>query len=763
MIQDLSVVGKRIPRLDAHARVMGSAEYCADIKLSGMLIGKVLMSPYPHAKIININKSKAEKLPGVEAIITYDDIPKKAYTRYPRYPFGLVKPPTFYEDEHVLNDKARFVGDPIAAVAAINESVAEMALELVDIQYEQLPQVFDPIEAAKPNAPKIHNHTEGNIAEHKSFPFAIGDVKKGFQEADRIVEATFHTTKQKFCQLEPNVSIANFSPDGRLTVWSSCQLPHLARRKMAEIFDMPEGMIRWLTPCVGGAFGGRQSFTNEPICVALARKTGKPVKLEYTREEDFITSESRQPLIYTGKVGVKKDGRITAIQTKVIADAGAYISHSSTVTGLSLLYFLGLYRCSNLAGEADIVYTNTPVSGGMRGYGCPQAVFALEQLIDMAAEEIGMDPMEFRLKNIRVTGDPQSASPNVPIENSALPECIRVGAERIDWKEKRLRLKEGIRKRGIGMACGEIGCGAPESVIEHSSAFIKFNEDGSVNLMVSSCDMGQNIFGAVSQIAAEELGLNAEDIHIVTGDTDVTQFDSGATGSRSLRNVGNAVLMAARQAKNQLLEQAAKELEVMTEELDVKDRRVYVVAAPEKGVPISKISRNAIYNRKGKSLNISGQYSWSPKQSCSAFQAAFAEVQVDTETGEVEVIKIILSNDIGRAINPMTVEGQLEGGLIQSLGWALTEDYVIDMNTGNCLTDNFETYRIPTTYDVPETEIILIEQPVSSGPFGGKGAGEIGTICIAPAIANAIYNAVGIRVEDLPITPEKIVSALKRK
>ena len=770
MSKGLSVVGKRFPRRGAHDLATGSAQYGADMKLSGMLIGKVLMSPYPHAKILKIDKSKAEKLPGVEVVITIDDVPKKAFTKYL---FDLLEPGQMVleaeahhgplKDEHVFNNKARFVGDAVAAVAAINISTAEKALELIEVEYEKLPAVFNPIEAMKPDAPRIHDYAKDNIAKHLSFGFPTGDVGKGFQESDYILEKTFHNYKQKMCQLEPNVCVASFDSSGRLTVWSPCQEPHLARTKMAYIFDIPEGMIRWLTSYVGGAFGGRQSFTNEPICVALAKKAGKPVKLEYTRDEDFITSESRQPITFAGKLGVKTDGTITAIQVKSITDAGAYFTHSGGTTGCSLLFFLGLYRCPNLAGEADIVYTNTHISGGFRGYGNVQAAFALEQLSDMAAEKIGMDPMEFRLRNIKGTGEPSLFNPPMPIENSALDECIKLGMERIGWREKRVRRKEGVRRQGVGMACVQHCSGVAGILVEHSSAFIKLNGDGSANLMVGSCDMGQNIFGALAQIAAEELGLNAEDIHMVTGDTDVTQFDSGSFASRSTYNMGNAVLRAARQVKGQLLERVAKELRVSTKELAVKDRRIYVKATSEKGISIAEVSRNAIYNSEGECLDISGRCSWSPEQASPSFQATFAEVEVDTQTGEVKLIKIVIADDIGQAVNPTTVEGQLEGGIVQGIGYALTEDFVIDMNTGVCLTDNFETYRIPTTFDLPEIEVILVEQPVSSGPFGAKSVGEIGMIAVAPAIANAIYNATGVRMTKLPMTPERIRKALRAK
>ncbi len=760
MSQELSVVGKRLPRPDTPAKATGAARYTVDIKLPGMLAGRVLRSPYPHAKILKADKSKAEKLPGVEAVITFEDVPKKLFNM--GIARMLMADPEGYgekQDQYVLTDKARYVGDAIAAVAAISEDIAEQALGLIEVEYEKLPFVIDPEEAMKPGAPRVHDFAEGNIATHMPFPFATGDVGKGFEEADYIIEETFRTSKQKHCQLEMSACIASFDVTGKLTIWSPIQEPHPFRGKIADMFDIPEGMVRWITPPIGGAFGNGGSLRAEPICVALAKKAGKPVKLEYSTEEEFIATENRESFIQTGKIGVKKDGTITALQTKLISHAGAYYSHSGCLTVVNMGQFMGLYRCPNMAGEADIVYTNMPVSGAMRGYGNPEASFPLEQLTDMAAEKIGMDPMEFRLKNYRRTGEP-SYVPFIPIENCVLEECIEMGAERIGWKEKRARREKGVKRRGVGMGImSHCSCGAP-FLLEHSNAFIKLNEDGSANVIVSTCEMGTGILGALAQIAAEGLGLRAEDIHIVTGDTDVTMFDSGSHASRSLYAAGNAVAGAAREAKGQLLERAAKMLEVPANELEVNEGRIYVKVAPEKGISVAEVARNAIYNFTGECLNISGKCSHSPGQS-PTFQAVFAEVEVDTETGEVKVLKIVVAQDIGRAINPMTVEGQLEGALVQGMGYGLIEDYVINKDTGVVESDNLTTYKIPSILDLPEIEVIIVEQPVASGPFGAKSVGEAGHIIIAPAIANAIYNAVGVRITELPITAEKILKAYR--
>jgi len=548
MSEELLVVGKRLPRWQAHAKAMGAAKYTVDIKLTGMLVGKVLASQYPHARIKKIDKSKAEKLPGVEAVITWDDVPQKLYNPSKldlilRHPEGELK------DMYVISEKARFVGDRIAAVAAIDASTAEEALKLIKVEYEVLPAVFDPIEAMKPGAPRVHEFAQNNISLHIDFPVAWGDVEKGFQEADVVVEKTFRTAKNHICQIEPCACVASFDADGRLTVWSPSQHVFLHRRKLAELFDMPEGMIRWITPHIGGAFGKYGSFGVEPICVGLAKKAGKPVKLEYSREEDLFGTEARQRYIATGKIGVNKDGTITALQEKLIVDGGAYFTHNSSTTGVNMGSFVGLYRCPNVAAEADCVYTNVPPTGGVRGYGNHEGTCVLEQLVDLTAKKIGIDPIELRLKNIKHAGDPSSTG--LPMETCTFEECIHLGMEKIGWKEKRARKKgNGTKRYGIGMANMMDVSGAQPFNIQRRNAYIKFNEDGSANLIVGGAEIGQNLMGTMAQLAAETLGVTYEDIHIVTGDTDSSMSDHRHHACGGCYQMGNAVIIAARKPKN---------------------------------------------------------------------------------------------------------------------------------------------------------------------------------------------------------------------
>lgn len=538
---------------------------------------------------------------------------------------------------------------------------------------------------------------------------------------------------------------------------------------MAEVFDIPENNIRWLSLYIGGAYGIGNYIRAEYICIMLAKKTLKPVKLVYTREEDFVATGTRQPFIQTGKIGVKKDGTIIALQTKSITNAGAYFVGSRGIARLYMHFFLGLYPCANVAGEANIVYTNIPTTCSFRGIGTPQAMFALEQLVDMAAEKIGVDPVEFRLKNIKKAGELTPYDPPFqmthPVESTGLQECIKVGAERIGWKEKRGRKQEGVRRRGVGMAIMMYYFRATPLLflhrLEYSNAFIKLNEDGSADLVVSAYEIGQNFFGVLGQIAAEELGLHAEDIHVISGDTDITAFHLGFHTSWSNYCIGNAVQKAAAAAKGQLLQRAAERLEVPADEVEARDGRVYVKATPEKGLSIGEVVRGATYYFKEGGREISGSGSFVQQSYPPHTHAVFAEVEVDMETGEVRILKLLISNDSGRSINPMGLEGQVEGGAVIGLGYALTEDYVINSDTGKVESDNFTTYRIPSTLDTPEIEVILVEKPDPRGPFGAKVVGEASPSGIAPAIANAIYDAVGVRIKDLPITPEKILKALR--
>ncbi len=764
MSAGFSSVGKPLPRPDVAAKATGAALFGADITLPGMLHGRILTSPHAHARIRSIDTSKARALPGVAAVITYEDVPKRAFTRSVMAE-GL--PPFAYEgenlDQFILSDKARYVGDWIAAAAAVDVYTAERALDLIEVEYEMLPAVFDPEDAVQPEAPVVHDGWKGNVAAVIDHPFNRGDLEEALAASAHVAEFSGRNSRQKQAHLEPDVAVASWDSAGRLTVWSPCQNAHLAKKAMGRrVFDIGEGNVRWITPAVGGGFGARLSFGVEPVAAMLARVAGRPVKVAVTREEDFNGWNSRTEQRQTIRAAVGEDGTINGLEQEVLSDAGAYFSHSGTISAVNMQSTLGLMRSPVIRGKATMVYTNNPTASGMRGYGNPEGSFVFQQALDIAAEKCGMDPVEFRLKNIRGVGEPSMWEPQT-ITTCALPECIRRGAEAIGWKDKWQgwgTAKEGRRRRGVGMSVMTHASGAGGFLLEHSTAMMKLNEDGSAQLSVSPCEMGQGILGTLAQIAAEGAGLRFEDIRIVTGDTDTTLFDIGTHASRSTYAIGNAVLDAATQVRAIVLERAARLLGLIPEELDIGGSRVFAKADPGTEVSVAEVAHQGIYEYGTDARHIMATGKHQSVRHCPNFQAGFAEIEVDVETGVITVIKLVLAHDIGRAINPLTVEGCLQGGAAQGLGYALTEDLAIDPRTGRVVSDSFATYKMLSAPDMPEVEVILVEEPDPTGPFGAKGVGETGITNVAPAIANALYDATGIRLHSLPLTPEKVLEAL---
>ncbi len=756
------VVGRRIEQPEAVAKATGSAKYVTDITMPGMLIGKVLRSPHPHARVKRIDKTKAEALPGVAVVLGPEDV-----AHYNGYDRGLKDLPmiaggyTIPPDEHVLNPVARHVGDAVAAVAAVDDRAAERALGLIDIEWEVLPFVTDVKEAMAPGAPAISQYAPDNVGKHLSYPYAEGDVDEAFAAAECVVEGTFSTSKQEHCTEETAAAIANCELGGRLTVWSQCQLAHMGRREIAHIFHLPIHKVKLVTPVVGGSFGQRGALCAEPAAIALAMACHKPVKVVYTREENFVGLESRTGFEHRVKMGFSRDGTLSAIEVYMLGRLGGYMGCGPMASGIAMLMGLGHYRCPNRKGEADMVLTNTPMSGAMRGFGNPAIMWGIEQLVDEAADKLGIDPMDLRRKNIKHRGE--MANMGLPIESIYLDECVVRGAEAIGWKERRGRTGHGSVRRGVGMATMSHCSGAAPLYIDHSNALIKLNEDGSADVVVHPAQVGQHIWGALQQIAAQELGLQPDQVNIVTGDTDVTLFEYGSDASRSTYAIGNAVVGAARQAKLQMIAHAARMMSLPPEELVVRDGRIMSVKSKGRSRSMAEVCSDAIYNFQGEAQNFAAKCSWESKYNSPPTGAYFAEVEVDTETGVVRVLRFVTAIDCGKAINPMAVEGQIEGAIQQGIGYALTEDYRIDPETGAVLSDNYDRYKMPGVLDMPETEVIIIDEPDPQGPFGAKGVGEAGMVGVAPAIGNAIYDAIGVRVRDLPVTPEKILAALRER
>ena len=752
-----SVIGKSLPRVDGLEKVTGAAKYTGDIKVPGMLYGRILRSPHAHARVVRLDASKALAFPGVMAILGPADAPRKAFNAAA---ISIVTPPAYevVKDQYVLDQRVRYVGDAVAVLAANSEHAADEALKLIEVEYEVLPAVIDPEEALRPGSPLVHDGRENNIMSQLNM--ATGDLEKGFAEADLVIEETYTTSRQKQCQIELNVSLACFGDDGRLTLWTPCAMPHLARLMVADIFDLPPHQVRVITLNIGGGFGNRLGLVAEPYAVALAQKTGRPVKVEVPRQEDFYGTESRHPCIIRMKAGAKKDGTMTALQATAIVNTGAYATHGHDVMGSLGGTMRRLYACPNFGYEGYAVYTNTPVAGAYRGYGGPQGLFALESHMDALARGVGVNPLEFRLKNAVQPGA-RDLFHRRPITSHSLEECLRRGAQAMGWDgQKATPPQSASVRRGKGMGCfiWVSGTGGSRRVPDTSEAYLDVDQEGKIHLYTGICDPGTGAKTALAQIAAEELGQGLDDLVLVYGDTDAPPFDIGSHASRTLYVGGGAVLAAAKLLRQQMLAQAAEMLEASPGDLSISPGRVYVQGSPSRWVALSRVAEAA--RQSGTPLE--GRFKYDPTNA-PPFGAQFAEVEVDLETGQTKVLRLVAAHDVGRAINPMLVEGQVEGALHHGLGFALTEGLETDPATGKTLNPTFGDYRLNTAVDMPQIEALLVEVPDETGPFGAKGVGENGNLATAAAIANAIYDATGIRLTDLPLTDQKVLEALKRR
>jgi putative selenate reductase molybdopterin-binding subunit len=782
MSSQRQVVGRNLRKVDGIALVTGRPAFTDDIHIPGMLYGKILPSPHAHARIRRIDASKAKALAGVHAVLTYKDVP-----RVPHTTAGQAWPEPSPYDTYLLDSKVRFVGDRVAAVAAESRAIAERALDLIDVKYEVLPAALDMEKAMAPGAPVIHDEADSTRIHDRSRNIAgyilreIGDVEGGFREANYVFEREYRTGRQQHAPLEPHITICWLDPDGRLVIRTSTQVPYHCRRQVAMILQIPVSRVHVIKPRIGGGFGGKQEMLLEDICAALTLATGRPVKLEYTREEEFYMARSRHPQILRMKMGVKRDGEVVASQLTVLATTGAYGSHATTVQGNTGSKVLPLYRAPNMRFECHVVYTNTPVAGAFRGYGCPQGFFAQESLVDEIAERLGMDPLEFHRRNAIRLGDIDRLSaqlgegkeglPRV-IRSCGLPECMESAAKAIGWQSRERSAGEtacptnaevaqavspASRKRGMGMACTMQGSGI--AGIDWASAFLKMNEDGSFFLQSGASDVGGGADTVLAQIAAETLGVSLDKIVITSGDTDVTPFDVGAYASSTTIISGGAVKKAAEKVRAQVLAIAARMLDAPVESLACAGNEVFTAGADHRSATMTEIAMRALYQEKVQIMDGASHFNTdSPPPFC----ANFAEVEVDTGTGVVHVLHLATAVDPGTAVNPMQAEGQVEGAVTQGLGFALTEELLLDQ-AGRPLNPNFLDYKIFSAKDMPKLTTILVETDEPLGPFGAKSISEVPINGVAPAIANAIYNAVGVRIRKLPIRPEDVLRALAER
>ena len=797
--EELQQVGKPEPKVDAIKLVQGKPAFTADLEMRGMLYAKVLHSPHAHALIKSIDASKARALPGVAAVLTHEDIPRVAYSTA-----GQSDPIPGPLDCFSLDNKVRFVGDRVAFVAADTPEIAEQALKLIEVEYELLEPIFDVRQSMQEGAPIIHDQPDYvNFADSDpsrnlaaEIRIDIGDLDKGFAEADHIFEAEYVVPKVQQAHIEPHVVVTYWDEDDRLVIRTSTQVPFHVRRMIAPVLGLPVKRIRVIKPRIGGGFGGKQEMLIEDVAAHLTIATKRPVICEYTREEEFIASRSRHPMRIRMKTGVKNDGTITANEMYALSDTGANGAHALTVTGntghksMALYVGDGQYRKSpNIRFYADIVYTNNPPSGAYRGYGVPQGYWPVERHMEKIAQELALDPLEFRLKNALRAGElhpfstawSEGREPRPEtISTCGLEECVQQGKAAIGWDQKygndewkvssaksQVSRKKNLipgtgtldtpLRKGIGVAMVMQGTAIP--YLDMGAASIKLNDDGSFNLLIGATDLGTGSDTVLAQMAAEVLGVPVSDIIVYSSDTDFTPFDVGAYASSTTYISGAAAVDAAEKVAERIKIRAARLLDVPDyQTIRLSDRQA--IAPDGNAVSLAEIALNALHHEDQEQIMAVGSYV-SPVAP-PPFAAQFAEVTVDMETGQVVVDKLVMAVDSGVIVNPITASGQIEGGMAQALGYAVCEEMVYD-EKGQAREKDFRDYHIFMAHEMPELETIFVETFEPSHPFGVKAVAEIPLDGVAPAVGNAVLDAVGVNIDANPVTPEKVWRALKDK
>jgi len=750
--------------------MLGRPAYTDDLAEKDSLIVKILRSPHPYAKITSIDTQKALELDGVELILTHKDFSRTPFTRA-----GQGYPEPSPRDKFVLDEYVRYIGDEVCCVAAINNEVCEKALKLIEVQYEILDPILD-FEKAIDNQSIIHPEEEI----HEMFPIGfepkrniaaayhmeVGNAEEDLKKSEVIVEESFYTQAQAHAMLEPHTVNARLDTHGRLTLISATQTPVHVRRILSQTLDIPLSRIRVIKPRVGGGFGGKQALHGEMFVSAVTIKTGKPSKMVFSRKEVFESSYSRHPMRFDIKLGATKDGVLESIDCYVLSDTGAYGEHALTVFMVAGSKVLPLYnKVKSVRFHGHVAYTNHTPAGAFRGYGAIQGNFALESAIDMLVAKLGIDPLEFRDKNMMKENETSpifaimgegTEGTAMNMESCKLEFCLHRGRELIKWDESypNNKVSDNIVE-SVGMAIAMQGSGIP--YIDMGSATIKLNDDGFYNLMIGATDIGQGSDTILAQIAAEALMCDMDDIVVYSSDSDLTPFDTGAYASSTTYVSGNAVYKAAVKMKNMLIKEASKVLEVDIEDIEYDGK---TFEAKGKSITINDLSNRLYYNEDQHQLTATDRYVG--HKSPPPFMAGYVKIQVDIETGEVKVKDYVSVVDCGLTINPMLARGQVEGGIVQGLGMAMYEE-VLYSKSGKLITNDFLNYRIPTRLEVENLTTEFADSYEESGPYGAKSVGEIGIDTPPAAIANAVYNAVGVRITSLPITPEKILKAIKKR
>ncbi|MBI4242363.1 MAG: molybdopterin-dependent oxidoreductase, partial [Candidatus Rokubacteria bacterium] len=752
---DLAVIGHPLPKVDAWGKVTGDTRYADDFFLPRMAYAKILRSPHPHALIKRIDTSRAKAVPGVYAVITGRDLPPVK--------FGIL--PVSQDEEALCTEKVRMVGDPVAAVAAVDEETAERATELIEVEYEVLPAIMSIGEAVAQDKVRIHEYGDGpNV--HKAVSLEFGDVEEAFAKADLVREDVFDFEGSTHLPMEQHAAVAQWSPEGKLTLWSSTQTPHYVHRLLAKVLQMPAAHIRVIATPVGGGFGGKLDlFSHEVVVAKLAQLTGRPVKCTLTREEVFYCHRGRHPVLMWVKTGVTKSGEILGMHFRSWLDGGAYGSYGVASTFYTGALQTVTYKVPAYKFEGMRAFTNKPPCGPKRGHGTPQPRFALECHLDKIAAELGLDPAEMR-RRIVVEEYTKTAN-HLTVTTCGLGECIDRVVEASGWREKHGKLPYG---RGIGFACSSYITGAGLAIywndMPHSGAIVKIDRGGGVAVLCGAIDIGQGSDSILAYLVAEVLGIDPKDIRVATADTDLTPVDLGAYSSRVTLMAGNAAVEAAERLRAMLIEAVAKKFELPPDRFVCRGGRVYAPDDPDKGFTFVEavVLAESLFG----TLAVAGSYK-PPRRSgkfkgagvgptpCYSYSASAVEVSVDPETADIKVEQVWIAHDVGRALNPLLVEGQVEGSVYMGLGEALMEEQVF--RKGLHKFPSMLEYKSPTTLESPEIHTILVETVDPEGPFGAKEAGQGPLLPVIPALANAIYDAAGVRIDEIPITPDKIVKA----
>ena len=746
-MEALRVVGQPVARKDGRDIVTGNVVYGVDVNLPGMLHGVIVRSAIPSGKITRINVSRALRVAGVKAVLTAADVPSR------RFGYGI-------KDELIFAaDRVRYAAEPLAAIAAKDEESAEEAARLVEVEYEPMPGIFDVLDAIRDSAPLVHEEMASyeanrlvtrewkprpktNIVHHNEFN--RGDVEQGFRDAEHVFEDTFRTRRVHHGYMEPHACVAKVEND-KITVWTSTQKAFIVRATLADIFVVPEGSIRVLCTKIGGGFGGKNGVRLEHYAVALAQKTGRPVRIIMRRSEEFTASAGSVPAAIVIKTGVRRDGTITARSAKFFWDCGAY-TDGLPASNRALKDAAGPYKIPHLQVTSSLVYTNTMRGCPFRGLGVPEAIWAGESQMDMIAHSLELDPVEFRMKNVLDHGD---VSPNGDVlDDVTAKECLQRAVDEIGYPSKSKSRDHAV---GVSMVYK-----TPTGAGGSSSAVVSINRDGSVQLLVGSSDVGGGMETSLAQIAAEELCVEVGDVSVASADTAMVPFDHGTYSSRVLVSSGIAVLRAAADARSQLLKVAAETLGEEPSSLLLRQKKIYRRTGSE-AATVESIFRDPRCRQKNivataLAIDDGHKSGW-------RFGAQAVEIVVDRQTGQIEVLRVVSVHDVGKAVNPPLVVGQIEGGVVMGLGYALAEELYLE--DGRIINAEFSDYGIPFAQQVPPIQTILLESPLASGPFGAKGIGEIGLFAVAPAIANALHNACGVRITDLPMRPEKVLAALE--